>query len=981
MEETITLKESTGTVSPFKNENITRIASNYVRAFTDTWSHLVNISGAPLTAEKNPSAIPANELNRYWTKTNVLCNPLFKLEDHITRDEDTGTITLKFKMYIDDKNGLYQSAVLMLALDSFVSLASFSHGADLVSNKSENKFCVKIPHDTRAESLLNNVGFPAGLSGPFKRWSINYKAANLSGKSGIDGLSGSMLTVLKNNTNKRATDILHLVNNVSASAQQLDDSEMSRTFNHQKKVGVCYDINVSSSRQVNQRNLLHHQNIIGQHLIEFRTKQLERAQNKKVKEEENGEHEEMTSEEEEEEDEYEEGGCLSDIDEEDFYEDGYDEEEGDDNRTRKKKKMEEDEEDEEEEYDDEEDEEEAETCGANGVIDCEDDAIIFPNGQNSKRKKNGKKTNIKKRSRRKGECSANTLSFVEKYVGNCKSLGVKPVGCPPPSTEFTSLFMKGSEADSCYNTCQSTRGASRIRSLLNKYSVKDLMQVNSPSSWKWANPPDRRFVLFDKKTKEEVEVKFEIECEKSEYFDVVSELPSNIKVWLKETAKIIKHLALIEDFLPAMGAATPKIPLNLIKTMTSIFSVRDIVGFKIPEEVLSFIPIEWKTSISAMGLLSVQFDRIIEVIDLMITNGAFATSCLNNAFFLERGVVPRDGSNTWLHTDLVQLSTSIFRSIRNRGVNIGGNNNTGSNSSSSSCGGNKGDYGVRCGLSISKRGITLKPPPAAMTNSSSPSSSAMISLPQPTRQSIDLSITTIIQDFSEVSGKLRLNGLQKNMSDKSKDVFNDAIYDSGAFKALLTCTVNDKSRRKRKRRTLLASGEGVVRRNLMVSQGNDVNDAHQFQEECGIKIGGGASRVYKRAQRRGSAVSSRRRVRNKPQFTIAVSDEDDDCEEEGDFSSELNPTHSQLLLFQQRQQDSCTEDDDVLVSVEEYNNRVSGSSTTAGDRVLAKDLLSTVSPNEKRNSAALAALTISRHSLFNALSAKTKLGENGRFFL
>ncbi|AUO15090.1 WSSV286 [White spot syndrome virus] len=77
------------------------------------------------------------------------------------------------------------------------------------------------------------------------------------------------------------------------------------------------------------------------------------------------------------------------------------------------------------------------------------------------------------------------------------------------------------------------------------------------------------------------------------------------------------------------------------------------------------------------------------------------------------------------------------------------------------------------------------------------------------------------------------------MSDKSKDVFNDAIYDSGAFKALLTCTVNDKSRRKRKRRTLLASGEGVVRRNLMVSQGNDVNDAHQFQEECGIKIGAG----------------------------------------------------------------------------------------------------------------------------------------------
>nr|BDT63510.1 MAG: wsv045-like protein [Pasiphaea japonica whispovirus] len=665
------------------------------------------------------------------------------MNDKIINEINNKTIRVKFNVKTDDKCGVSQMTVLMMAIDSFVSILASHEDANVTSSKQENTFCVKIPYNVPSENLFNNIGFPAGLCGPFKRWSINFKASALSGKSGIAGLVGSILSGVKNSNEKKGTDILDMVNRVSSSVQRLDDSEMATTLNHNKRLCIGTNFTITNSRQVNQRNLLRRQQSLDDKLQNIEdTNQYYNEQ-------------------------------VEDEQEDNTYDDDNNNEEEEDEKNcceNKKQKI---------------------NCQKDeDNNDMDERGIVFENTSSKKRKRKGKKNSSKKRSRRKGECSVNTLSFVEKYVGSCKSLGLKSTGCPPPSKEFTSLFMKGSEVDACYQTCQAMRGASRIRSLLNKYSNKELMkETEDKKGWTWVSPKDRRLVLVDTDSGEEVDVVFEVNCEKSKWFNHVTNTALNIKQWLRDTAQIIGNLRSLEKFLPQMGSSTPLIEINMLKTLAGLFSVRDTIGFKIPEHSQNILPKEWKIPISCMGIVSQRYDRIIEVMDLLITGGAFVTSCLNNAYFFEKGVVPKKYNlkNTWLHVDIMQLSTTIFRQVLNRT--------------------DKGYYYSTSGskIVVCKDGISVKAVPGKSRiqfHDLSIVENNHKKLPpqqhdnqqqqqqqQPTRQSIDLAISSIINNYTDVSSKLRKRGIQNFLSDRGKASLDEMISKVGAFKALLECTV------------------------------------------------------------------------------------------------------------------------------------------------------------------------------------------------
>nr|BDV50224.1 MAG: wsv045-like protein [Chiromantes dehaani nimavirus] len=589
-----------------------------------------------------------------------ICNPLLKVSSSVS--VNNGTTQVTFAIKVDDKSGVSQTAILMLALDSFMSLVASSKCADVNSNKEDSTFVIRVPYNASGEILLNNKGFPAGLCGPFRRWSLNFKSANLSGKNGIAGIAAAALANTKDGFDVNGTGILERMNIITAATQQLDDSEMGRTLSRNRRSGPGSRFSVSSTRQTNQRDLLRYQNLHMKAIGEMQIK------------------EEVATGEREEEEEVEE-------------------------------------------------------------------------------EENDRKKSTRKRSRRKGDCTANPLSFVDKFVGNVRTLGIKGCSQPPPSDEFTSLFMTGAEADACYQTCQSMRGASRVKSLLTKYGHKDLMKENKQKTrWQWSSPETRKLVVVTADGSERI-LTFRIVCEKSERFNTVTSMASDIKQWIRNTAKFLDDLNELKDFLLHMGSAASYLKVNLLKTLAGVLTVRDTVGFRIPDHSKKWFPKAWNAPMSTMGITSCRYDKVIEVMDLLITGGAFVTSCLNNAYFYERGVKPRN--SWWLHIDALKLATVVLKHTTKTG-NDGGNFCSSPSSTP---------------IVITDGGIAIK----KIESTSKPS--------PPTRQSIDATISTIIQNFSDISSALRERGIQRCLSKNGKVSLDDVISRLGAFKALMETTV------------------------------------------------------------------------------------------------------------------------------------------------------------------------------------------------
>ena len=144
-------------------------------------------------------------------------------------------------------------------------------------------------------------------------------------------------------------------------------------------------------------------------------------------------------------------------------------------------------------------------------------------------------------------------------------------------------------------------------------------------------------------------------------------MASNVKHWVRNTSKFLDDLRVLDEHLPEMGSAATHIKANLLKTLAGVFTLRDTVGFRIPDRSKKWLPRTWNAPMSAAGIISCRYDKITEVMDLLITGGAFVTSCLNNAYFYERGIKPRNGiANMWLHIDVLKLATKVLKHFNNR---------------------------------------------------------------------------------------------------------------------------------------------------------------------------------------------------------------------------------------------------------------------------------------------------------------------------
>lgn len=608
------------------SEHLTNTVCNYVHAFGDPWAHLIK-----MTSHNKRRRTDGESTVNAWEKSLGICNPMLTLSDSITTVSDTAAL-VEFTVQVDDTYGVTQTAILMLALDSFISLAASSSAVKVKSSKADSSFTVRVPSTVSGEALLNNKGYPVGLCGPFQRWSLNFKSASLGGKGGMAGIAG---IVISNNKgfDTSGTGIIERMNSVTSASQQLDDSEMGRTLSMNRRTETGCRFSVSSTRQSNQKDVLHHQSLYNKAALHTA-------------------------------------------------------EESPSTKT------------------------------------------------------------ARKRSRRKGECSANPLTFVDKFVG-VTGEGQQP-SLPPPSTDFTSLFMTGPEADACYQTCQSLRGASRIKSLLGKYAGRqhdgkyggrhhEGLYAKSEKGWEWTSPENRRLVVVFPDGTERV-IRFKLSCVKSSLFDVVTNTAAGAKHWMRATAQLLGVLGGLEKFLTLMDPTASCMQDNLIRNLIRVFKLRHTIGFRIPDHSKDWIPKRWNVPLSSMGVTSERYDKVIEVMDLLMVGGAFVSSCLNNAYFYERGVKPKRTSTihkcdrrSWLHLDSLRLASTVL---------------------------------------------------AHKTRALQAAAS-----PPPTRQSMDNAIMATIQNFSDVSSSMRDREIQKCVSEEGKDSIDSLISNKGAFRALVESTV------------------------------------------------------------------------------------------------------------------------------------------------------------------------------------------------
>lgn len=226
---------------------LARIIIGYVKSFTDTWAFLVNESLAD-----DDILAPTHAFIR-WEKAVRVNNPLLTLSATVNRD-GTNRATIDFELNVDETSGEHHLAILLMAIDSFLSLlaaCSTVHSesrteVDREGNKVEC-FSLYVPTGVPAEYLLSNKlghnGFPVGDSGPFRKW--------------------CMVNAVKIFANERNVNVVNRLetvdrDTVSAAIQAtrkttkyFDDSEMSRCLALNKKNGKGEMYTISSDRKAN----------------------------------------------------------------------------------------------------------------------------------------------------------------------------------------------------------------------------------------------------------------------------------------------------------------------------------------------------------------------------------------------------------------------------------------------------------------------------------------------------------------------------------------------------------------------------------------------------------------------------------------------------------------------------------------------------------------------------------------------------------
>ena len=233
---------------------IANAAIGYVRAFTDCWAFLVNES-LPTSTHVNLSVKKAYAR---WKNAVEVGNPLLTMKDGYNMIKGGGTV--EFDIDVNDTNGEHHaSAIVLLALDSFMSLLSASDAVQTRSITSPTSgkndiglFSIYVPANAPVETLLNCMvgmrGFPAGDTGPFRKWN-NVNAVRLSADEQIGDVAERIATVDGDTT----AAVIVAAKNIN---RYLDEFEMERciTLNNKNRKGDIFTV-TSDRKASNNRNM------------------------------------------------------------------------------------------------------------------------------------------------------------------------------------------------------------------------------------------------------------------------------------------------------------------------------------------------------------------------------------------------------------------------------------------------------------------------------------------------------------------------------------------------------------------------------------------------------------------------------------------------------------------------------------------------------------------------------------------------------
>ncbi|KAK3874360.1 hypothetical protein Pcinc_020656 [Petrolisthes cinctipes] len=179
------------------------------------------------------------------------------MTDSITRDNEKGITYANFDIEVDEANGEHHAAIVLMAMDSFISLLSASNAVQSRSKRTwteedpegdkDGSFSLYVPAEIPPSDLLSNKvgrnGFPVGDTGPFRKWST-VNAIKLSTSESnrdvierlhnIDGDVNSAAVKAAKNTNRH-----------------LDDAEMIRCLTVINKRGEGDIYTLTSDRKAN----------------------------------------------------------------------------------------------------------------------------------------------------------------------------------------------------------------------------------------------------------------------------------------------------------------------------------------------------------------------------------------------------------------------------------------------------------------------------------------------------------------------------------------------------------------------------------------------------------------------------------------------------------------------------------------------------------------------------------------------------------
>nr|BDV49803.1 MAG: wsv045-like protein [Penaeus semisulcatus pemonivirus] len=129
----------------------------YARAVTDTWAYIVD----PKTCGRENGAA-------------MLCNPMASMRHHVEQDSDKVT-RVYFDIQVDDETSAGQTAMLLIAIDSFVAIVSRGRtGSIVLPANSEGGF------DMESSIIGHGWTNPAGASGVFKYWQCSSSCNSLT---------------------------------------------------------------------------------------------------------------------------------------------------------------------------------------------------------------------------------------------------------------------------------------------------------------------------------------------------------------------------------------------------------------------------------------------------------------------------------------------------------------------------------------------------------------------------------------------------------------------------------------------------------------------------------------------------------------------------------------------------------------------------------------------------------------------------------